>query len=217
MKDFGLYIVITNPSLPYTDFVRTCVQEGVSMVQLREKHIPDGELLLLAQQLKEITSGSATKFFLNDRPDLAHLSNADGLHLGPEDITMIDAARIFPQEKLYGYSTHSFEDAEEQISLLKLDTSNLKPDYLSFGPIYATPTKEKADIPVGTAFLQRLVSESPVPIVAIGGIFPQNLEAVLKAGARNVAMVRYFMEAQTTLELASRILKIKSMIKEFTT
>lgn len=215
MRDFGLYIVMTNPVLDYETFTQTCVEEGVPMLQLREKHLPLKDLVTLAARLNAITKGSQTRFILNDLPDVARVVGTDGIHLGPEDIPLTDAICICQSDFIYGVSTHSMAEAQTLICDYLAGRYEDKPDYMSFGPIYATPTKEKADTPVGTELLAQVMAIAPLPVVAIGGIFPENIRDVLAAGAGNIAMVRYFTQSKDVNELKSKIRNITQIIKEY--
>ncbi len=203
MQDFGLYIILTKPYLGHERVAEICVRLGVKMLQLREKHMTDRSLLSLARRLRSITRGSETNFVINDRPDIAVLSDADFLHLGQDDLPINEARKLVGDMKI-GLSTHSIEQAKEAL--------NQKPDYIGFGPIYPTPTKEKPDPAVGTENLKKVLGFSTVPVVAIGGLFPENISEVITAGARNIAMVRYFMQAQTVEELERRITNIQSLL-----
>lgn len=202
MNNFGLYIIITKPELPYTKVAEICVDNEITMLQLREKHLSDKELLKIARDIKSITKGSKTKFVINDRPDIAVLSDADVLHLGQEDISYEDARKIVGNNMKIGLSTHSIGQAKEALEK--------NPYYIGFGPVYKTTTKEKPDAVVGTELLKEVLSFANVPVIAIGGIFPENIKEVINAGAKNIALVRYFMQ---TKELDSRIKGIKSHIK----
>lgn len=187
MEQFGLYIIVTNPVLPYTTIAEQCVASGIRMLQLREKHLPDGELLKIANNLRSITEGTDTRLVINDRPDIAALCRADYLHLGQDDMPIDEARKLVGDMKI-GLSTHSLAQARE--ALLK------KPDYIGFGPIYPTNAKAIPDPPVGTSLLKQVLELAcAVPVVAIGGIFPENLQEVIDTGARNVALVRHFMQS----------------------
>ncbi len=203
MKDFGLYIILTNPEIGHERAAEVCVRLGVKMLQLREKHLPDRQLLALARRLRAITRGTGTNFVVNDRPDIAVLSEADFLHLGQDDMPVEEARKIVGNMKI-GLSTHSLDQARDALAK--------NPDYIGFGPIYPTPTKEKPDPVVGTGNLKKVLEFANVPVVAIGGLFPENLPQVLSAGARNIAMVRYFMQAPTAEELERRITYIQSLL-----
>ena len=204
MKDFGLYIIITNPVLTYSRIAEICVKNEIAMLQLREKHLTDKEIIKIARELKSIVKGSVTNLIINDRPDIAVLCEADGLHLGQDDISFEDARKIVGDSIKIGLSTHSIEQAKEALKKT--------PDYIGFGPVYETTAKDKPDKVVGTNQLKEVLSFATVPVVAIGGIFPENIEAVLKAGAKNIAMVRYFMQTE---DLDKRIKEIKSLFKKY--
>lgn len=200
MIDFGIYIIITKPQLPYTTIAEKCVINGIKMLQLREKHLSDKELIRIGRDIKSITTGSETKFVVNDRPDIAVLCDADYLHLGQDDISMKDARRIVGNMKI-GLSTHSIAQATEALAK--------NPDYIGFGPIFPTNAKAIPDKPVGTTLLKQVLEISKVPVVAIGGIFPENIEEVINAGAKNVALVRHFMQ---TNEFDARVSEINKLL-----
>lgn len=187
IQDPGVYIIITQPLLPYTTIAEKCVENNISIMQLREKHLPDRELLKIARNLRDVTRGTNTRLVINDRPDIARLCNADFLHLGQDDMTPGDARKIVGDMKI-GLSTHSLDQARKALEQ--------KPDYIGFGPVYPTNAKANPDPPVGTKLLSEVLKLANIPVIAIGGIFPENLDNVLKTGARNIAMVRHFMQTK---------------------
>lgn len=201
MDDYGLYVIITKPQLPYRKVAEICARSGVKMLQLREKHLSDGELLKVAREIRVITRDTGTNLVINDRPDIAVLSEADFLHLGQEDIPIEEARKIVGDTIGIGLSTHSLDQAWKALQK--------NPDYIGFGPIYSTTTKENPDPTVGTEALSEVIQFSPIPVVALGGIFPDNLEPVLRAGARNIAVVRYLMN---TTDLENRIQYLQSQL-----
>ncbi|MFI3267295.1 MAG: thiamine phosphate synthase [Rikenellaceae bacterium] len=203
MENFGLYVIITKPTLNYREIAEICVAKEVKMLQLREKHFNDKELLKVAREIASITKGTATNFIVNDRVDIALLSDADGVHLGQDDLSITEARKILGNDKIIGLSTHSIKQAQE--ALIE------KPDYIGFGPIYATPTKEIADPVVGTNLLNEVMQFADVPVVAIGGIDENNIKVVIGAGAKNVCAVRFLMN---TSELASRIDFLNDLISK---
>lgn len=187
IQDPGVYIIITRPLLPHTTIAEKCVENNISMMQLREKHLPDRELLKIARDLRAVTRGTNTRLVINDRPDIARLCNADFLHLGQDDMTPGDARKIVGDMKI-GLSTHSLDQARKALEQ--------KPDYIGFGPVYPTNAKANPDPPVGTKLLSEVLKFANVPVIAIGGIFPKNLNEILETGARNIAMVRHFMQTK---------------------
>jgi thiamine-phosphate pyrophosphorylase len=203
MKDFGLYIIITKPVLRYSTIAEICVKHKIKMLQLREKHLTDKEIVSIGREIKSITKGSDTNFVINDRPDIAILCDADYLHLGQNDLCYEDARRITGNNIKIGLSTHSIQQAKDALVN--------KPDYIGFGPVYKTPTKAIPDAVVGTERLTEVLKFSDVPVVAIGGIFPENIHEVLKTGARNIALVRYFMETE---DFEKRIINIQSYLNK---
>ncbi len=212
MDDFGLYVIVTRPRLSYERIAGICVERGVKMLQLREKHLSDRELLDAACRMRAVTAGTGTMLVVNDRPDIALLSGADALHLGQDDIPFARARRIVGADMPIGLSTHSLEQARAALAL--------NPAYIGFGPVWPTPAKAKPDPAVGTELLREVVGLAEgsgkgvpgVPVVAIGGIFPENVHEVLQAGARNLAMVRYLMDTEDTAE---RIDFLQSKIAEY--
>jgi thiamine-phosphate pyrophosphorylase len=201
MDQIGIYAILTKPVLPYRTFAEKCVSHGVKMLQLREKNLSDKELIRIGKEIRSITRDTQTKFVINDRPDIALICQADYLHLGQDDFPIEEARKIVGDMKI-GLSTHSLEQARE--ALLK------KPDYIGFGPIYPTNAKSKPDLPVGINFLKEVIGFSNVPVVAIGGIFPENIQPVIDAGAVNIAVVRFLMQAT---EPDERILYLQKLLK----
>lgn len=198
MQDFGLYIIITKPELSYEEIAKICVRQNIRMLQLREKHLTDREVIEACKRIKSITAGTNTLLVINDRVDLALAAGADVLHLGQDDLPIEEARKIAGDRLKIGLSTHSIEQVREALTH--------KPDYIGFGPVYPTNAKARPDAPVGVSMLKEVLSFADVPVVAIGGIFPENLDEVVAAGAKNVALVRHFMQ---TTETEQRIIEIK--------
>lgn len=197
LDNFGLYLIITKPVLNYQEIARIAVKYNIRYLQLREKNLSDRELIAISQEIIKITSGTPTKFIMNDRADLAKIVGADGVHLGQDDLTLQEAKSILGEKKIYGLSTHSLEQVSTAIAQ--------KPDYIGFGPIFPTPTKAKPDPAVGLSKIRQVVENSPISVVAIGGIDETNVEEVIYNGAENISLVRYFMNSKN---LEERILKI---------
>ncbi|MFI3265161.1 MAG: thiamine phosphate synthase [Rikenellaceae bacterium] len=200
MNNFGLYAIATKPALSYGKVAEICVRQGVRFLQLREKHLSDRELLRAAAEIKSVTQGSQTIFVMNDRADLAYIAGADCLHLGQDDISVQDARKIVGDMPI-GLSTHSLQQVEaaNQEELL----------YIGFGPVYPTTTKANPDPTVGVDLLREAVKLSKYPVVAIGGIFPENVATIMDAGAHNLCLVRHLM----CEEMEQRIVEINSMIR----
>lgn len=213
MPDFGLYIVMTEPVLGYEVFTELCTREAVPMLQLRDKHLSDRALLALMQRLKAITKGSGTRLIINDRVDLALLGDMDGLHLGPDDLPWQTVASMLPADKLIGVSTHSIQEAQTLINQYNSGLFQGRPNYMSLGPVYPTPAKAKPDAALGLDALRAIVALAPIPLVAIGGIFPSQVQGILATGAKNIAMIRHFTLCKEASELRDKITRIKEILK----
>lgn len=182
MKDFGFYLVITNPKVGYEACAQAAVNSGVAIIQLRMKHASREEILAEAKKIRRITAGTNTLFIVNDDPSIAVEVGADGVHVGQGDMSPTEVRRLYPSLKIVGLSTHNLDQVK---------ASHLEPiDYIGVGPVYATPTKDIPDPTLGPEMAAKMISLAKVPAVAIGGLNKDNLQTVLKAGAKNFAVVR---------------------------
>ena len=182
MNDFGFYLVMTNPVVGYARCAEAAVKAGVRIVQLRMKHAERADILREAHEVRRITRGTETLFIVNDDPAIAAEVEADGVHVGQDDMPVAEVRQKFPSLKIVGLSTHNPAQARAAV------TST--PDYIGVGPVYATPTKDIPDPTLGLATMGEMISSVPFPAVAIGGIDETRLPAVRAAGARNWAVVR---------------------------
>lgn len=152
---------------------------GADVLQLRDKGLPDRDLLERARLLRTVTQRHGALFVMNDRVDLALLSAADGVHVGQDELRVADARRVLGREVLVGVSTHSIDQARQAVR----DGA----DYIGCGPTFASRTKSFTAFP-GVSFLQQVAAEVPLPAFAIGGITPDNVAQVVAAGVRRVAV-----------------------------
>ncbi len=143
-------------------------------------------LLHLAQKLKELCSQNNVLFIVNDHLDIALAADADGLHLGQEDLPVTEARKILPLDKIIGVSAVSFDQAIMAVA----DGA----DYLGIGAIFPTSSKENVDI-CGLAVLKQVTQEVKIPVVAIGGINQSNIAEVTAAGADAVAVISAVLQA----------------------
>ncbi len=165
-----------------TSVVEEALKGGVDIVQLREYSMTDWELLRVAQEVRGLTQHYRALFIVNNRPDIAKLSNADGVHLGQDDLPVGEARKILGPGKIVGVSTHEMDQARKALA----DGA----DYIGAGPVYPTPTKKDAGPPVTMGYLKKLHDWKPAPpFFAIGGIKPGNASLVLEAGVRRLAVV----------------------------
>ncbi len=182
MKDFGFYLVITNPVVGYARCAEAAVRAGVRIVQLRMKHAAREDILREAREMRRVTRGTDTLFIVNDDPALAAEAEADGVHVGQDDMSPVEVRAHFPQLKVVGLSTHNLDQVRA--------SWDQPIDYIGVGPVYATPTKDIPDPTLGPEMAGRMIAAARVPAVAIGGINAETLPPVLAAGARNFAVVR---------------------------
>lgn len=157
----------------------TLITAGVQILQLRAKTLSDRELASRARRLREITRGTDTLLIINDRADIAAAVQADGVHVGQEDLTVKDVRAVAGTRMLVGVSTHSIEQARQAV----LDGA----DYLGVGPTFPSVTKQFAHFP-GLEFVRQAAAEISLPAFAIGGIALDNVGDVLRAGMQRVAV-----------------------------
>ena len=195
----GLYLVLTDPVTSYVRCAEAAVACEVGWLQLRMKRVAREEILTVGQRLRDITRGTATRFILNDDVELARELDADGVHLGQDDMSLAEARQRWPVSgKIFGLSTHSRQQAEHAVVL--------SPDYIGVGPVFATPTKAIPDPALGLEEMGAIIRSTPLPTVAIGGIDASNLADVLKHGASSFAVVRAVNHAADPLA-AIRVLQ----------
>jgi thiamine-phosphate pyrophosphorylase len=175
MRDARLYVLITEKLCHgnWLETTRQTTDAGADCIQLREKDLPDGELLRRAQAVAAICRETNTLFFVNDRPDIARLADADGVHLGPDDLPVAAARRIVGQELLIGLSTH----APAQVD----DALRQAPDYVAVGPMFESTTKPQQHI-AGPELLRYATERTELPLVCIGGINETNAAQLLGIG-----------------------------------
>lgn len=170
------------------------ISGGVDILQLRAKGWQDRQILQVGQRIKSLTQKSKTLFVLNDRADLARIIDADGVHLGQQDLPIKDARSILGKNKIIGISTHSISQIQE--------SENESPDYIAIGPIFPTATKPDATA-LTPQILSQIRNKVKFPFVAVGGISARNLDQVLKTGAKRVAVCRAITEAQNVFDAIS--------------
>ena len=187
MLDSSRLYLVTGARPDLADFLVEAVAGGVDAVQLREKSLDDRQLLSVLDEARAVTRRLGVPFIVNDRPDLAVIVEADCVHVGQDDLP-VEAARMLGLP--VGLSTHA--PAE-------IDVANA--DYLGVGPVYATPTKAGRPA-VGLDLVRYAAHHSRMPWFAIGGIDASNVDAVVAAGARRIAVVRAIGDAADPADAA---------------
>jgi thiamine-phosphate pyrophosphorylase len=180
-----------------------CAQElaaaGVRLMQYRYKHGTAGELLKVSLDLVSELQPQGITFIVNDRPDVAAIANASGVHVGQDDLGAA-ATRTLVGEKIIGISTHNFEQFEKAAASTA--------DYIAVGPIFATSSKANPDPVVGIELIRQVRSLTDKPIVAIGGIKLENAADVIAAGADSVAVISDILSASDRAARAKQYLNL---------
>jgi thiamine-phosphate pyrophosphorylase len=178
------------PNRSLDTLLAEALANGADVVQLRDKDLDDEELVEAARGFRAAADAGHALFLINDRPDLVEACEADGVHVGQEDIAPSDARVVLPTDALLGLSTHSREQIEDAQEL-----GDEAPDYISVGPIWETPTKHGRP-GVGLELIDTAARIARLPWFAIGGIDPGNVGEVVAAGARRVVVVRAIRDAE---------------------
>ncbi|MCU1288882.1 MAG: thiamine-phosphate pyrophosphorylase [Acidobacteria bacterium] len=169
-------------AISHAEQVEKLIEGGANFIQLREKYAAPIEFYKSAEIALKSARKHNVKIIINDRVDIALALKADGVHLGQEDISPVEARKILGDKAIIGFSTHSVEQAIEAI--------RFPIDYVAIGPVYATKTKENPDAVVGIQGLKKVREAiGNFPLVAIGGINSENLSEVYGAGADSAAIV----------------------------
>jgi len=193
----GLYVIIDTQILGLKDVIGAAskaISGGARVIQLRDKQHGKGELLVTAKQLRDLCFESSILFIINDYLDIALASEADGVHVGQEDLPLSVIRNELPIDKIVGISTKTLAQAQ------KAEAEGA--DYIAIGSIFSSPTKVNATV-VGLEHLRQVRKAVSIPIVAIGGINKENIGEVTAAGANSAAVISAVL-AQKDIESATR-------------
>lgn len=195
------FYFITDENLTKNGVVRDCtlaIEAGSTLIQYRRKDVSTRLLFEEALEVARVCMGKAT-FIVNDRIDIALAVNASGVHLGQSDMPIKEARSIIGKDKIIGISATTIEEA--------IEAEKYGANYVGFGPIYTTTTKEDAPNAVGLSALREVVNTLNIPVVALGGITKENAADVLKAGASSICA----MSATITDDVYSSVLDFVSI------
>lgn len=180
-KDVRLYVLLTCSLCKGSlrEIARGAIAGGADAIQLRSKDVPDAQFLAMATELRELCDETGKIFIVNDRADIAAIVNADGLHLGQQDLPIAEARRLLRPGAIIGRSSHAIEQTKAAV--------NEGADYVSVGPMFPTATKDRPA--VGPQLLKEAIAaEISLPIVAIGGINRDNAASLVAQGAKCLAV-----------------------------
>jgi thiamine-phosphate pyrophosphorylase len=182
--EYGLYVITDEGiahGLNHVEIARRVAEGGADVIQLRDKARTSKDILSIALQIREITCSAGIRFIVNDRLDLARAADADGVHLGQEDLPVPFARRVAGKGFIIGTSVRTVQEA--------LMAESEGADYVALSPIFDTPTKSDAGPGKGLEVLKEIKSAVSIPVIAIGGIGKGNVRQVMEAGADGVALI----------------------------
>lgn len=181
----GRLHVITDVSIQsrftHEELAELACRGGADVVQLRDKSLEDESFLVVARRIATICAAHDVMFIVNDRVSIARDVGADGVHVGPDDATVADARAALGANAIIGASAGSVEDARA--------LQSAGADYLGFGHIFPTTSKQKESDAVGVELLAAVAHDSPIPVIAIGGITESNAPRVMSSGAWGIAVI----------------------------
>jgi thiamine-phosphate pyrophosphorylase len=200
LADARLYVLLSaaacRASLGWT--IAEAAAGGADVIQLREKTLSDRELLARARDVRRWTRKAGVLFIVNDRPDIARLAEADGIHLGQDDLPVRDARRVLGPNALIGVSTHTIDQVRQAVR----DAAS----YIGVGPTFASTTKDFGEL-AGLDFVRAATAETSLPAFVLGGVTVQNVGEVVSAGGRRVAVSAAVAQAADPRAAASALLR----------
>jgi thiamine-phosphate pyrophosphorylase len=185
VKKIGRFHVLTDTLLQthfsHVELAELAIAGGADTIQFRQKGGATREMIRVAEQMKDLCKKAGVTFMVNDRVDVAIASHADGVHLGQDDFPIPLARKLLGEQAIIGGSAGSMEEARECL----LEGA----DYIGFGPVYPTTSKEDAGPASGLGLLKQIVEAIPLPVIAIGGITRDNIPLVIQAGVHGIAVI----------------------------
>jgi len=199
--DFKLYLITDRKQtkLPLTQAIRLALEGGVRAIQLREKDLPIQELLSLAKEVRILTRQFNARLFINDRVDIAVAVEADGVHLGHQSMPPEAVRNVVGKNMLIGVSTHDLAEAKA--------AEAGGADFITFGPIFETPSKAGMIAPVGKESIRDIKYHIDIPIFALGGIKSGNILKVMATGAMGVALISAIFAADDITKEAQKFMR----------
>jgi len=213
--DFDLYLITDRRSLPagrdLLATVRSALRGGVRAVQLREKDLSSAELYPLARELRQLTREFSARLLINDRVDLALAVEADGVHLGHHSLPIAVARQLLGDQRLIGVSTHHPDEVDRAAAA--------GADFVTFGPVYATPSKLPYGSPLGRSAFAAACADAPLPVFALGGVTAARLPELRAVGCTHVALIGAILHAvdpETATQTLLRALAGAALYKDTT-
>lgn len=201
MIDFQLYLITDRTQTAGRELpavVADALAAGVTAIQLREKDLTSRQLFDLARELRAMTRQHRAKLLINDRIDIALAVGADGVHIGAGSLPVAEARRLLGNERLIGYSAHSLTEAGI--------AEAAGADFVTFGPVYHTPSKAIYGEPLGVKKLAEAASALTIPVFALGGVKKSSIPELLACGAHGIALISAIIAAREPAVEAAHIL-----------
>jgi thiamine-phosphate pyrophosphorylase len=201
--DFNLYLITDRNGCNVRDLectIEEALLGGVKAVQLREKDLSSRELYILASKLRVLTTHCDARLIINDRVDIALAVAADGVHLGHGSIPVREARRLLGADRLIGVSCHNRQEA--------LTAQEESVDFITFGPVFHTPSKAAYGDPVGLYELDEISHLLSLPVFALGGIKRNNAQQAIDAGVHGIAMISAILAAETPRDEAAAMIAL---------
>jgi len=202
MKKIGRLHVLTDIQVQHrfthVHLAEMAIAGGADTIQFRQKQGNMREMIGIARDMKSLCKKAGVTLIVNDRIDIAIAAEANGVHLGQDDFPITLARRLLGNDKIIGGSARNLEEA--------LECVNQGADYIGFGPVYSTLSKEDAGTATGIELLKEISETISIPVIAIGGIGPVNIHEVIRSGAHGIAVISAVC-CNPDPEQATRILK----------
>jgi thiamine-phosphate pyrophosphorylase len=198
--DYSLYLVTDRDILQRRDLLKAvelAVKGGVTLVQLREKNISSREFYNLAVAMKKLTASLHVPLIINDRLDIALAANADGLHIGQDDLPLMQARSLLGKNKILGYSVSTVAEA--------VYGQEHGADYLGAGTVFPTGNKSDACEPIGLESLKKIKEAVSIPVVGIGGISAANARSVKETGVDGISVISAVLGKEDIFDAASAL------------
>jgi len=204
VKKIGRFHILTDTCLQthfsHVELAELAIVGGADTIQFRQKGGATGQMIRVAEQMQALCKRAGVTFIINDRVDVAIASHADGVHLGQDDFSIPLARKLLGEEAIIGGSAGNMAEARKCL----MEGA----DYIGFGPVYPTTSKEDAGPAAGLDLLAQIVKAIPLPIIAIGGITADNTPPVIKAGVHGIAVISAVCCQNDPMESARCLLRL---------
>lgn len=208
LPKLGVYPITTDTfDLSHIELAKRITKADIQVLQFREKRKNIRDCIQIGKTLRQLTKKRNVSLIVNDRVDIAQAIDADGVHLGQNDMPLSIARAILGKEKIIGASAETIGQAKEAEDIA---------DYLGVGTVFPTTTKQNAGAPIGLQTLQRISRRVDIPVVGIGGITLQNVKEVIKHGADGVAVISTIAQSRNPFKTTQKLIeKVQLAKKEF--